>query len=101
MFRWEKEGLIFRTSEHGVEGWIANSALTPTPMRLNGNRIRVYSGFRDREGVSRIGYVDVVADSPAKVVGVSRRPVLDIGRNGCFDDNGVILGDVVAAADGI
>ncbi|WP_247367362.1 MULTISPECIES: glucosyl hydrolase [unclassified Bradyrhizobium] len=80
---------------------MANSALTPTPMRLNDSTIRVYSGFRDGKGVSRIGYVDVLVEAATRVVGVSRRPVLDIGRNGCFDDNGVILGDVVVAADGI
>lgn len=80
---------------------MVNSALTPTPIRLGTDTIRVYSGFRDREGVSRIGYVDVLADSPAEIVGVSRRPVLDVGRNGCFDDNGVILGDVIATDDGI
>jgi hypothetical protein len=101
VLRWEKEGLLFRTSEHAAGAWMANSALTPTPMRLSDDIIRVYCGFRDREGVSRIGYVDVLADAPAKVVGVSRHPVLDIGRNGCFDDNGLILGDVVAATGGI
>lgn len=101
MFRWEKEGLVFRTSEHSVGSWMTNSALTPTPMRRNDDIIRVYTGFRDREGVSRIGYVDVLADAPHRVVKISDQPVLDTGRNGCFDDNGVILGDVVVAADGI
>lgn len=79
---------------------MANSALTPTPMRLNEDTIRVYAGFRDAAGVSRIGYVDVLADAPAKIVGISSRPVLDIGRDGCFDDNGVILGDVVPGPGG-
>ncbi|WP_448044767.1 glucosyl hydrolase [Bradyrhizobium liaoningense] len=101
MLKWEKVGLIFRASDHCVGSWVANSALTPTPMRLNDDTIRVYAGFRDGAGVSRIGYVDVLADAPARIVGMSRRPVLDVGRDGCFDDNGVIMGDVVPRPDGI
>jgi hypothetical protein len=57
--------------------------------------IRVYVGFRDVRGATRIGYVDVDADNPSNVISISKSPVLDIGRGGAFDDNGVILGDVI------
>jgi hypothetical protein len=90
--KWRKHGLIFR--HDGSLPWARNSCLTPTPF-LMGETIRVFSGFRDADGVSRIGYVDVSAADPAKVIGFSREPVLDIGNPGCFDDNGVILGDIV------
>lgn len=98
---WTKKGLVFETARHGVGGWMRHSALTPTPYRLNDELIRVYAGFRDGEGVSRIGYVDVRADDPATIERVSAEPALDIGRGGCFDDHGVILGDVVDAPDGL
>jgi hypothetical protein len=98
---WSKRGLVFETARHGVGGWMAHSALTPTPYRIDENLIRVYAGFRDGEGVSRIGYVDVRADDPSVVAKVSDEPVLDIGRAGCFDDHGVILGDVVDAPGGL
>ncbi|MFC4764688.1 glycoside hydrolase family protein [Dyella koreensis] len=101
MTAWTKKGLVFETSRQGVGGWMAHSALTPTPYRINEDVIRVYAGFRDADGVSRIGYVDVRADDPSRVVRVSAEPVLDIGRDGCFDDNGVILGDVVDAPGGL
>jgi hypothetical protein len=101
MFEWKKRGLVFETARHGVGGWMAHSALTPTPYRLNDELIRVYAGFRDAAGVSRIGYVDVRADDPTVIVRVGAEPVLDIGRDGCFDDNGVILGDVVDTPDGL
>lgn len=96
-FAWEKLGLIFRTARDGVGSWMNNSALTPTPYRLSSEVVRIFAGFRDAQGVSRIGYVDVLAADPTRIVAVSREPVLDIGRDGCFDDNGVILGDVIAA----
>jgi hypothetical protein len=97
---WEKLGAVFHTSTQGAP-WMKNSALTPTPFRLDEDTIRVYAGFRDEAGVSRIGYVDVSARDPMKVMKVSEAPVLDIGRDGCFDDNGVILGDVVDGPGGV
>ena len=101
MFEWTKKGLVFETARHGVGGWMRHSALTPTPYRIDDELIRVYAGFRDDDGVSRIGYVDVRADDPATIVRVSAEPVLDIGRGGCFDDSGMILGDVVDAPGGL
>jgi predicted GH43/DUF377 family glycosyl hydrolase len=90
--RWIKKGLIF--SNTGQLGWSRNSALTPTPVMMDG-KIRVYAGFRDEEGVSRIGFVDLDPADPKKILRVSEKPALDIGTPGTFDDNGVILGDVV------
>jgi hypothetical protein len=101
MAAWRKQGLVFETARHGVGGWMRHSALTPTPWQLDQDTIRVYAGFRDDEGISRIGYVDVSAEDPAQIVRVSRQPVLDIGRGGCFDDNGIILGDIVDAPGGL
>ena len=101
MFDWTKKGLVFDTAHQGVGGWMRHSALAPTPWRLDEDTIRVYAGFRDDEGVSRIGYVDLDAHEPTRVLRVSREPVLDVGRGGCFDDNGMILGDIVAAPGGL
>jgi hypothetical protein len=90
---WRRLGLVY--GPHHQSSWAVHSALTPTPVVLDDERVRVYSGFRDREGVSRIGWVDVAATCPTRVLGVCTQPALDVGRPGCFDDNGVILGDVV------
>lgn len=94
---WEKLGLVYSAKGNG--GWKDNSALTPTAFYLNEDVIRVYAGFRDVRGVSRIGYVDISSKDPMHVVKVSESPVLDTGRPGMFDDNGVILGDVVRVAN--
>ncbi|MCU7237890.1 hypothetical protein [Pseudomonas peradeniyensis] len=94
---WKKLGLVF--SQDGNVEWRRHSALTPTPILLKPDVIRIYAGFRDDQGISRIGYVDVDSQDPTRVIGVSERPVLDRGRDGCFDDNGVIMGDVVRDGD--
>jgi len=97
---WQKLGLIFDVSQHAGASWFANSALTPQPVVID-DKIRVYAGFRDSAGASRIGYVDLDKSNPARILGVSEKPVLDLGRDGCFDDNGVIMGDVVHTEDGV
>lgn len=97
--RWIKQGFIY--GPDGTAAWAKNSALTPTPLQVDADTIRVYVGFRDASGVSRIGFVDVDADNPRCVKGVSSSPVLDVGRDGAFDDNGLILGDVIRCGEEI
>ena len=69
---WNKLGLVFDAKAFSTGGWFCNSALTPQPYRVSEDIIRV-----------------------------AEKPILDIGRDGCFDDNGLILGDVVDGPDGI
>jgi len=101
MTAWIKRGLVFDTLRQGVGGWMRHSALTPTPWRREDGSIRVYASFRDDEGTGRIGYVDLHMGRPGDVARVSEQPVLDVGRGGCFDDNGMILGDLVEAPGGL
>ena len=89
---WEKLGQIYFSDFQ--DDWKNNSALTPTPVIFE-DKIRVYCGFRDRTGVSRIGFVDLDKNDPKIIIKISDKPALDVGEDGCFDDNGVILGDVV------
>lgn len=91
--KWIKKGLIYAPSADG--GWRDNTALTPTAFDYDENKIRIYAGFRDGSGISRIGYVDLDKKDPSRIIGISDTPVLDVGKAGMFDDNGVILGDVI------
>jgi len=94
-----KQGLIF--NPEGLGGWRENTVITPVPFLISKDVLRIYGGFRDKHGVSRIGYIDVAADNPKKVLKVSEHPVLDVGEKGMFDDNGVILGSIIQDEDGI
>lgn len=85
--KWIKKGLIYGANNNSE--WMNNSALQPTPIVLN-DIIRVFVGFRDKNGVGRVGFVDVNADNPSEVINVSKKPCLDVGQPGCFDDNGVV-----------
>jgi predicted GH43/DUF377 family glycosyl hydrolase len=86
--RWTKLGLIYR--HEGKSTWAKHSALQPTPILLNEETIRVFVGFRDNLGVGRIGYVDLSSDDPTKVLRISKQPVVDVGKPGTFDENGVV-----------
>jgi predicted GH43/DUF377 family glycosyl hydrolase len=90
--KWKKKGIIY--CPDGSSSWAKHTVITPTPVLMN-DIIRIYAGFRDNEGISRIGYIDVDANNPSLIINVTREPVLDIGKDGMFDDNGMILGDFI------
>lgn len=90
---WQKLGRAWLASAH--VDWGEMGTLTPTPFMLPNGIIRVFCGIRDQTGVARIGFFDVHENSPTKVENFSKKPVLDIGKPGAFDDNGMLLGDVL------
>ncbi|HKY26625.1 MAG TPA: hypothetical protein VJM12_01625 [Pyrinomonadaceae bacterium] len=95
--QWEKKGLIYGPS--GESSWAKHSVLQPTPLvRYDDGFIRIFGGMRDDEGVSRVGFVDVSAEDPARVLRVSKTPALDVGIPGAFDENGVVPCAVVEHA---
>jgi hypothetical protein len=94
---WKKKGHIF--CPDGSRTWARHSFMTPCPWQRDEDTIRLFGGMRDGSGISRIGWVDVDARDPARVMAVSEAPVLDLGAAGMFDDNGVILGDVLEVGE--
>lgn len=90
---WTKRGLLF--CPDGQTAWARHSFMTPVPVQMDPTRIRVFGGMRDGGGLSRIGWIDVCADEPTKVLAFSDQPALNLGEPGAFDDNGIILGDII------
>ena len=93
--RWRKLGLVY--CPDGSRWWAKSHAMIPTPLRLDEERVRVFITCCDAEGVGRVGYVDVSAHDPRKVLGVASEPVLDIGKDGTFDENGVLACSAIKA----
>lgn len=96
---WNKRGFIYCPT--GKNGWDNNSFMTPVPLIVAQERIRIYGGIRDPEGRSRIGYLDVDANDPSKILYVHNNPVIELGKPGTFDDNGMILGSIIKVLDEI
>ena len=91
--KFEKKGLIY--CPNGEHWWEQDSFMTPTALLLDNDIIRIWGGVRDSSGISRIKYIDVSAKNPADILYVSDSVALDVGNQGCFDDNGMILGDII------
>lgn len=49
----------------------------------------------DDRNVGRIGYIDVDPARPSRIIGYSKVPVIDIGMDGCFCDNGVVTASLL------
>lgn len=85
---WGRGSLIYCPT--GDSDWRFQFAMLPTPLLIDPERLRIFLGFCDSEMRGRIGYVDVNPLDPSEVLEVSNDPLLDIGKKGCFDDNGVV-----------
>lgn len=93
---WKKLGMVFDLGKHHID-WLKSHAMLPTPL-LIGDRIRVYFTGRDQVGMSRVSFVDLDRNDPARVIAVHDRPLLEVGRLGTFDDSGT-LGTFAMAVD--
>lgn len=96
-FQVEKKGLIY--SPDNVNQWMRHTVITPAPFLVSPEIIRVYAGFMDDKGISRLGFIDLDASNPTNILGLSKQPILELGQPGTFDDNGMILGDIIHVQD--
>lgn len=92
-----KQGLIFNID--GTRPWAQTHAQIPSPDVLDNGRIRIYYAARDAQNRALTSFVDVNSDNPQEVLYVHDRPILDFGKLGCFDDNGIMPSCVVTHGD--
>lgn len=95
--KWKKLGLVFAPG--GDLPWAQNYATVPTVEVLSDEVIRVYFAALDRNKFGRVGYVDLDARQPERVLHVAEKPVLDLGDLGTFDDSGVVPSCILAAGN--
>ncbi len=96
--QWNKLGLVYQPN--GTKWWARSHAMIPTPVMLNDNVVRVFVTCCDDRGIGRVGYVDLDARNPTRVVAVGGEPLLDIGQSGTFDENGALVCSVVPLPSG-
>jgi len=85
--KWEKRGLIF--SPRGQHKWVVTHGMLPVGDNVKDDLFRIYFSGRDSSNRSRIGYIEIDINDPGKTLYLSELPVFDLGKLGCFDDNGV------------
>ncbi len=96
--KWKKKGRIYVPD--GRRWWARKYAFPPVPYVVSDDVIRMYVAFCDDHMVGRLAFVDLQADDPSHVLGVSDEPLLDVGAPGAFDENG-LLPTAVLDVDGV
>jgi len=91
--RWERKGLIWKPDP--ALSWSQSHATCPTPILIDKKNLRIFLQTRDKNNVGRVVFIDVNPAKPWEILQVSKCPVLDVGRKGFFDDNGVFQTCVV------
>ncbi len=85
--RWQKRGHVY--APDGSRWWARAYAAFPTAELIDDGVIRVYFASLDSHRYGRIGYVDLDATDPCRILSEAPEPVLDVGQPGAFDDCGV------------
>lgn len=96
--RWKKLGLV--DPRRAGADWAVSHAAVPTPVLTAAGNIRVYYTGYDALGRGRPGFVEVSPEDPLRVLRAKEQPLLDIGRPGAFDDNGLMATTVIDAGAG-
>lgn len=91
-WRWHKLGRVFDPAAVNGPAWMREFAQAPATLMLD-DRVRVYFSCRpgpDAHGqyVSHAAYVDLNRANLFEHVGLSQKPVLDLGGLGTFDEFG-------------
>ena len=95
--RWKKQGLIY--CPDGALDWAQTHAMVPTPYLRDRECIRLFIASTDVNMVGRVGYLDLDARDPTRIMKFAATPCLGVGEPGCFDDNGVNVTSIVENGD--
>jgi hypothetical protein len=96
---WRKLGRIFAPS--GERPWMQSHAAVPLPLRLEGDRYRIYFSCRDERNRSHLGHVELRLSDPTTVLALASAPALAPGALGTFDDHGVYGSALVERGGGL
>ncbi len=97
--KWQKRGLVW--APDGTKPWARSHAMCPTPIQIDEDTLRIFVGCHDDNGRGHITYVDVFTNNPTEIKNACGHPVLEPGRPGAFDDNGVLPLSAVRNGDEI
>ena len=105
MFKWEKLGRIFNPSEVKDRPWLKEYAQAPATLIFD-DFVRVYFSCRpepdeNKQYTSYSAYVDLDRRNLTKVLNVSDKPILELGKSGTFDEFGTYPVSVIRKGIGV
>ena len=86
--KWVKKGLIFKVEKNC--DWMRSRAQVPVVDKIDKERLRIYFGTRDNQNRTLTTFIEVEANNPQNILYIHDKPMLSLGRLGCFDDSGVM-----------
>jgi predicted GH43/DUF377 family glycosyl hydrolase len=102
-FKWKKLGRVFDPTQITGVDWMKEFAQAPSVLIFD-DFVRVYFSCRpspDKAGqyVSYTGYVDLDRRDLFKILDVSKKPILELGDTGTFDEFGIYPTSVIKDGD--
>jgi hypothetical protein len=94
--RWIKKGHIFKIDKQF--SWMNSHSQVPTAIVLE-DRIRIFFSARLENQQSLPTFLDVEKENPQKIIMLNPTPLLERGRKGTFDENGIIPNDIIFKDD--
>ncbi len=89
--KWKKLGKIFHPTQHVFSDYLGEFAQSPQTIVFD-NFIRIYFSTRkkDNDGkyLSHIAFIDM-DKSFKNIINISKQPVIELGKLGCFDEHGI------------
>lgn len=86
--KWIKKGLIYYVDN--INGWMQTHAQLPTVDLINKDTLRIYFSTRNSKNVSLTTFIDVMADDPKEICYLHDKPIITLGKLGCFDESGIM-----------
>jgi hypothetical protein len=86
--KWVKKGLIYNVDNKN--DWMQTHAQLPTIDLINNDILRIYFSTRNNKSISLITYIDVKANNPKEICYVHDKPIIGLGKLGCFDESGIM-----------
>lgn len=101
MQKWKKLGLIFDPTDRF--DWMQTHAQLPVVIPLTTGccdgmpncLFRIYFATRDNQQRSQVGFVDIDINNPKEILNISKKPVLEFGAMGYFDEHGVYPSSII------
>ena len=89
---WQKKGRVLNGQQ--TQKWPFKFAAVPTSEIIE-DKIRILFSMRDKLNRSHIGCVEVNINEPKKICKIKKTPILNPGKIGTFDDDGVMPSSIL------
>lgn len=90
---WTNHGVIFKAD--GQNDWMMTHTAMPMALSLGGDRYRIYFGSRNEKQSPAVSFIEIDLTQPTHTLAISAQPVLQAGKPGYFDDNGLYPGAIL------